>query len=229
MTSMPTAIHFTDPLPAYGNQQPGRDHDLCLRHPQSPDRLGPQTIHDEPVLYDFGYDHMDRITSITSSIDCASAFTYDRESELTGSEPRLSHRGRVVRLRRTGNRTGGSYTTTTNNRTTSDGTYDYQYDDEGNRTRKTEISSSDYQTYEWDYRNRLIGVEFYDSGDTLLSTVEYSYDAFNRLVRRIHDADDPAVMAATEEFFAYDGQSINAVLEFDADAASDLAHRNLWA
>lgn len=43
----------------------------------------------------------------------------------------------------------------------SDGTYDYEYDAEGNRTKQTSIASGDYRTFTWDHRNRLIAVTDY--------------------------------------------------------------------
>jgi RHS repeat-associated protein len=68
---------------------------------------------------------------------------------------------------------------------------------------------------------------FYNSSDTLLETIDYAYDAFNRMVRRTHDADGPGGNAATDQFFAgYDG--IHATLEFDGTSGTDLTHRYLW-
>ena len=47
-----------------------------------------------------------------------------------------------------GNRTMSGYTTSTNNRLTSDGTYTYGYDADGNRVSRTKISSGEVNTYE---------------------------------------------------------------------------------
>jgi len=38
---------------------------------------------------------------------------------------------------------------------TSDGTYNYTYDKEGNMLTQTHISDSQVTNYTWDYRNRL--------------------------------------------------------------------------
>ena len=46
------------------------------------------------------------------------------------------------RQHRDGNRNKGSYTTTTGNRLSSDGTWNYTYDDEGNLTNSTVSSGS---------------------------------------------------------------------------------------
>jgi RHS repeat-associated protein len=41
---------------------------------------------------------------------------------------------------------------------TSDGTYNYEYDAEGNRQRRVEIATSAVTDYQWDHRNRLTSV-----------------------------------------------------------------------
>ena len=73
----------------------------------------------------------------------------------------------------------------------SDGTYNYTYDDEGNRLTRTKISNDYVTRYEWDHRNRLTKVTEEDDEETVLSTVEHSYDVFNRWIRRTVDSDGP--------------------------------------
>jgi RHS repeat-associated protein len=180
------------------------------------------------ALYDYTYDAMNRITSMTHSVDGASSFTYDNESQLTAADHTSPISDESYSYDATGSRTGGSYTTTTNNRTTADGTYTYQYDDEGNRTRRTKNSDSSYEEYAWDHRNRLTKVTFKNSGGTTLKTVEYFYDTNNRLIRRTYDADGPGGGTATDQFWAFDGQSINPSLEFQGTVTSDLTNRYLW-
>jgi RHS repeat-associated protein len=171
---------------------------------------------------------MDRITSMTHSVDGTSTFSYDKESQVTGADHASPISDETFSYDATGNRTMSGYDTDPNNQTVSDGTYDYQYDDEGNRTRKTTISTGYYEEYAWDYRNRLTGVSFYDDSDTLLQSVEYTYDIFNRWLRRTYDADGEGGASATDTFFAYDGQSINPSLQFDGAASSDLTNRYTW-
>ncbi len=180
------------------------------------------------ALYDYAYDAMDRITSMTHSVDGASNYTYDKESQVTAADHPSPNSDESYTYNATGNRTGGSYTNTTNNRTTADATYSYTYDDEGNRSRRTKSSDSSYEDYTWDHRNRLTKVTFKNSGGTTLKTVEYAYDTFNRWLRRTYDADGPGATAATDIFFAYDDKSINASLQFDGAASSDLTNRYLW-
>src|SRR5262249_46102876 len=88
-----------------------------------------------------------------------------------------------------GNRS--NYTIGDDNQILSDGDFNYDYDDEGNMTLKTEISSGDYWTYEWDYRNRLTKVTKYNIGNVVQEVSDFTYDVFNRLVIRSFDDDGP--------------------------------------
>jgi predicted Zn-dependent protease len=73
-----------------------------------------------------------------------------------------------------GNRTNGGYATGVDNRLTSDGTYSYLYDDEGNRQSRTNIVTNAVDEYAWDYRNRLTGiVSKTSSTGTITQTVSY--------------------------------------------------------
>ena len=85
------------------------------------------------------------------------------------------------------------------------------------------------QSYEWDYRNRLTAViDRNTSGGAIVKRVDYEYDAYNRLVKRSLDADGAGPNPATTQYWAYD-QGINAVLQFDGAAATNLSHRYLWS
>ena len=72
---------------------------------------------------------------------------------------------------------------------TSDGTYNYTYDDEGNRTSRTKISDNTRLEYTWDYRNRLTDVVFKTSGGTVTKKIQYQYDVFDRRIGKKIDAD----------------------------------------
>lgn len=181
------------------------------------------TVH---ASYDYTYDFASRMTGVTSLADGATTYTNDKTNQLTGSDF-TGQTDETYTFDDNGNRIGGSYTVGTNNLTSTDGTYNYTYDDEGNRTRRTKISDSSYEDYTWDYRNRLTGVTFKNSGGTTLKTVVYEYDAFNRLIRRTYDADGPGAGAAVNQFWAFD-EGMNPLLEFDAAAATDVSHRYLW-
>jgi RHS repeat-associated protein len=124
-----------------------------------------------------------------------------------------------------GNRTNTGYTTGDHNRLTADGTYTYQYDANGNRTVRTEVSDGTLTEYGWDHRNRLTSVTFKTSGGTVTKAVQYEYDAYNRLVTKKLDADGNGTFEEKLHWI-YDGNQ--PVLQFDGNTASDLSHRYLW-
>ncbi len=176
--------------------------------------------------YDYAYDFISRITSVNSSQDGVTDYSYDADNQVTGAD----HTGQTdetYAFNANGSRTGSGYSVSTNNLTTSDGTYNYTYDDEGNRTQKTAISGGAYTTYSWDYRNRLIAVKDYSNVGALLKETTYSYDTHNRLIRSTYDADGAGAGAATSRYWAFD-EGINPLLEFNGSSASDVSHRYLW-
>ncbi len=139
-----------------------------------------------------------------------------------------------------GNRTITGYTTGDHNRLLTDGTYTYQYDNEGNRTARFvdndssgTLNSGDTSIteYEWDHRNRLTKVtERSTYGGAATKIVEYAYDYGQRWVRKTLDTDADGTIEESQVFVHSGGQI---VLDFQktgtADASnSDLAHRYLW-
>ena len=141
----------------------------------------------------------------------------------------------------TGMGTMTGYTTGDNNQLTNDGTYSYVYDDEGNRTSRTN-DTTDYVTeYDWDFHNRLVKVTEKDDMDTTLKVVEYTYDVFDRRIGKEVDTTSPFTMtdAVIERYIIDDASGIasidggNVVLDFvdaDGDGAGtmDLERRHLY-
>ncbi len=178
--------------------------------------------------YDYAYDGLSRFTSIDSSIEGLSSFEYDASGQLTDAD-HASQTDETYTYNANGSRSMTGYTTSTNNRTTAMPGFTFSYDDEGNRTRKTQTSNGHVQDYEWDHRNRLTSVKFRNSvGGSITKQVDYEYDAYNRLVKRTYDADGAGGGSATNQYWVYD-EGINAVLQFDGNAASNLSHRYLWS
>ncbi len=179
--------------------------------------------------YTYGYDGVSRLTSVTSTVEGLSTFTYDATSQVVGADHAVGGQADgTYGYDLNGNRNTSGYTTTTNNRTTVAPGFTYTYDDQGNRTSRTETSTGKVTEYSWDHRNRLTTVKDRNSsGGSVVKQVDYAYDAFNRLVKRTFDADGAGAGAATSQFWVYD-EGINAVLQFDGPAASDLSHRYLW-
>ncbi|GAB5443819.1 MAG: hypothetical protein Fues2KO_41680 [Fuerstiella sp.] len=157
--------------------------------------------------YSWTWDVGGRLTSVTS-VDGTDDYTYDDTSQLTDvdsdyqTDESYTYDG-------TGNRTNTGYTTGANNQLTSDGTYNYEYDDEGNRTKKTTISSGDYVEYDWDHRNRLTTVTFRTSTGTKTKEVSYVYDAFDRRIAKDVDANGNGTIDSGERY-VYDASEFQA-------------------
>jgi RHS repeat-associated protein len=115
-----------------------------------------------------------------------------------------------------GNRTASHLHTSYNpqtagnhNRLTSDGTYSYKFDDEGNLEERTHDSTGAIVEYFYDHRSRLTRViERGSSTGPITKQTDFTYDALNRRIVKSHDADGPGAGAAILEKYVYDGDNI---------------------
>jgi RHS repeat-associated protein len=112
----------------------------------------------------FAYDKIDEVKSVSGSN--TESYTYDKN----------------------GNRTNAGYKHVDNNRLTTDGVYLYDYDSEGNRTKRTEVSTGEVDEYTWDYRNRLTSVVSKNKFGAVTQTVSYEYDVNDLRVKKTVDA-----------------------------------------
>ena len=193
--------------------------------------------------FDYAYDAGSRITSETdtfasnTSWNASHTYTYDNLDQVknvthTGGQANESYAFDVNGTRTSAN--GSSYTTTTNNRITNDGTYTYTYDDEGNMVSRATPAgpSSETTTYTYDHRNRLTQARSVVNGFALTTTtIDYAYDTFDRLVKRTKTVQVGAATPTTSsDFFVYEGDSINPSLQFSSTGAASptLSHRYLW-
>ena len=171
--------------------------------------------------YAWAWDAADRITSYTSVLDGSVTFGYDNTGQLT-SEARTDLGSNTVTTNyafdANGNRTTvgqtasqttvtSTYSTGTNNRTVSDGTFTYEYDAEGNRTKKTEISSSAEVLYVWNHANLLTDVIYKDSLGATTKAVEYQYDGLGRRIGKSVDENGDGFMDRSQTFI-YDGAGL---------------------
>jgi len=209
--------------------------------------------------YDFAWDKLGQLAgfNFTSLVgdDGQADYTYDDTGQLTeadydaGFQTNESYDYDANGKRETAN--SKTYATGDHNRLMEDGTYRYEYDEEGNRTLRyvdnpeygTPDALDEYDTnitvYAWDHRNRLLSVADYatytqyDEHPGLPDQlVQYTYDAFDQLIGRAVtvQAEGEMVCESTDVFIHQGGQI---VLHYQADipvpiADGSLAHRYLW-
>jgi RHS repeat-associated protein len=133
----------------------------------------------------FGYDTLDRLTSASHPLLATpQAFAYDP----------------------VGNRTTGGTVVNAGNQLTADANFGYQYDDNGNLTRKTLLATGNYSQYTYDAENRLTKVEDFVAGNpTAFATSTYRYDGLGRRIEKVANGQTKR--------YIYDGEDI--LLEYD--------------
>jgi RHS repeat-associated protein len=133
----------------------------------------------------FGYDQLDRLTSASHPLLLdPQAFVYDP----------------------VGNRTTGGSVVNTGNQLTADANFAYQYDDNGNLTRKTLLATGNYSQYTYDAENRLTQVQEFAAGNpTAITTSSYRYDGLGRRIEKVANGQTKR--------YIYDGEDI--LLEYN--------------
>jgi RHS repeat-associated protein len=172
--------------------------------------------------YQWTYDGANRITQFISP-DGTSNYNYDNRDQLTGTDHSYQS-DEAYGYDANGNRINAGYQTGTNNQLLSDGTYTYAYDNEGNRTSRTNIATGEVTEYAWDYHNRLIGVVTKDSTEAVVKTVAYTYDAYDRRIAKVIDVDGSGPAMSVTERMIYDEDNI--ALTFDGQGVQ--THRYLY-
>jgi YD repeat-containing protein len=105
-----------------------------------------------------------------------------------------------------GNRTTGGSVVNAGNQLTADANFTYQYDDNGNLTRKTLLATGNFTQYTYDAENRLTKVEDFLAGNpTPTATSTYKYDGLGRRIEKV-------TPSGTRRYI-YDGEDI--LLEYD--------------
>ena len=172
--------------------------------------------------YQWTYDDADRITQLVSP-DGTRDYSYDNRGQLTGAN-NTNQPDEAYSYDANGNRTNTGYQTGANNQLLSDGTYSYTYDNEGNRSSRTNIATGEVTSYSWDYHNRLTSVVTQNSSGAVVKSVAYTYDAYDRRIAKVIDPDGTGPATATTERMVYDGSNI--ALTFDGTGAQ--THRYLY-
>lgn len=156
----------------------------------------------------FNYDALQRLTGITHSNGAGSTlanysynynlasflnsetykgqttnYTYDRANQLTNADRSLLPDENYT-YDANGNPRGNSLVVGANNQILSDGQFNYTYDREGNLATKSNIATGVVTTYNYDFRNRLVGVVDRNLSGNTTQSVEFKYDAFNRRISK---------------------------------------------
>lgn len=142
-----------------------------------------------------------------TSPDGASDFDYDVTDQLTAADHDYQT-DEDYSYDDNGNRINPGYVTGTNNRLLSDGTYNYDYDGEGNLITRTEIATGARRRFEWDHRNRLATVTDENPSGAPTQRVEFTYDAFNRRIAKSVDTNPLDAVDAAITYFVYDGDDV---------------------
>jgi RHS repeat-associated protein len=168
------------------------------------------------ILAEFNleYDPGDRITQFTTP-DGVSNFTYDDTDQLVDADHSYQDRENFT-YDDNGNRTNTGYVTGDNNQLLSDGKFNYEYDGEGNRVKRTEIATGEVTEYQWDHRNRLVAAVTKSSNGDVIANSEYTYDVNNNRIAKSVDADGAGAGEAVVERYVLDGDHI--ALTFDGEA-----------
>jgi RHS repeat-associated protein len=166
--------------------------------------------------YGYDYDVADKLARTVSSADGTSDYSYDPTNQLIGADNTIQP-DEAYSYDANGNRTIAGYATGANNQLLSDGTHNYTYDGEGNRTRRVEIATGKVTEYVWDYRNRLASVLFKDAGGSVSKTIDYIYDGNNQRIGKRIDG-------AVTERYVIDRNQIALVF----DGAGTQTHRYLY-
>lgn len=193
-----------------------------LAHSPSTTPPAPGVVDGLFAYYDHTYDQADRITQVTSK-DGTTSYNYDAVDQLMGADHSFQA-DESYTYDPNGNRTNTGYTTGANNRLLSDGTYNYEYDAEGNRTRRVQIATGAITQYSWDHRNRLVHVTTTSNGGIILGDFYYTYDVNDRRIAKSIDRDGAGPAAAESERFVYDRDHIGLTL----DGAGQVTHRYLY-
>jgi RHS repeat-associated protein len=170
--------------------------------------------------FSYGYDNASQLVSATGP-EGSRSYSYDGTGQLTGV---TGAHPETYSYDDNGNRTLAGYAVGPGNRLSSDGTYEYTGDDEGNIVTKTRVADGARTEFTWDHRQRLTQVLVYDQWGTLLQEERFTYDALDRRIGVWVDADGSGSEAGVQTWTVYDGA--NPYADFDGSGA--LTYRYLY-
>ena len=150
------------------------------------------TVHSS---FKYGYDLNDFVTQVDTvrsgiTVNAVQNYVYDKRNQLTSATKPMgtgtetfTYDGTGNRLQRDGETTDSTFDDV--NRLLSDKKFTYEYDNNGNMTKKTGTGTGEVAEFTWDYRDRLVGVVIKPGENANpTSTISYKYDAFNRRIEK---------------------------------------------
>ena len=153
----------------------------------------------------YAYNAVGNRTSLTDRRG-AQAFGYDALDRLTSASHPLLATPQAFAYDAVGNRTTGGSVVNAGNQLTADANYAYQYDDNGNLTRKTLLATGNFTQYTYDAENRLTKVEEFAAGNPIaFATSTYRYDGLGRRIEKVANGQTKR--------YIYDGEDI--LLEYN--------------
>ena len=137
---------------------------------------GSTLVDNEAYTYDSG----GRVLTYTyGATSHTVTYSYDNSDQVTGAAGAISE---TFGYDSGGNRNTTGYTTGAGNEMTSGGGYTYTYDNAGDMTSRTQLSTGFVWNYSYDYHNRMTVATEKNSGGTTLNQVTYTYDALDRRI-----------------------------------------------
>jgi RHS repeat-associated protein len=169
--------------------------------------------------YNYSYDAADRVTTQTywSKVG-TTTYSGTKNYSYDATNQLLGDGTSNYSFDKNGNRTMSGYQTAGNNLMTSDGTYSYVYDNSGNTIEKTKGTGHETWYYGYDNRNRLTLIRDTSDGSTNILTDYFTYDIDDRLVQQQKWVTGGSTVTTR---YAYDGQNVWA----DLDGSNNLLVR----
>jgi YD repeat-containing protein len=134
------------------------------------------------ATYAYGYDTANRLTTETLNSGAPTTYGYDTTNQLTTVTNASGTTTYGYDLN--GNRTNTGYVTGSENQLTTDGTYSYTYDQEGNVITRTTTVTLEKWTYGYDNLNHMVSAIDKNSSGTTLTYATYLYDVFGNRIEK---------------------------------------------